>query len=310
MSLTLALSALHLLAVLCMPIFLVGVVNRTKALWAGRKGPGLLQSAWDLQRLMYKRPVRSTVASPWFQWGPVVVLAATLVAALVAPMLGAFAPLEFANDFILFAYVLGLGRIVLTLSALDVGSSFEGMGAAREVSFTVFIEPALFLLVGAASLLGEHHSLAGLMGDLHRSVRFSWIALPAVLVLLILLQVEAARIPVDDPSTHLELTMVHEVMLLDHSGPDLALMQYAAALKMTLYAGLIAAVLNPLDPLTDPVAAVLFSLVAMLLVAVLVGCVESLVARLRMRWVPAYLLLASVAAGLCLALVLQSRGAA
>lgn len=310
MNTTWFLGALHVLAVLCMPILLVGVVNRTKALWAGRRGPGLWQSAWDLQRLMYKRPVRSTLATPVFQLGPVVALAASLVAALVAPMLGAYAPLQFAHDFILFAYVLGLGRIFLTLSALDVGSSFEGMGAAREVSFTALIEPALFLLMGAASMLGAHQSMAALIGDLHHAALFPWLVLPTVVALLILLQVEAARVPVDDPSTHLELTMVHEVMVLDHSGPDLALMQYAAALKMALYAGLIATLLNPLDPHSDPLACVLLSLLLMVLVAVVVGCVESLVARLRLRWVPAYLVLASIAAVVCMALVVQGRGAA
>ncbi len=303
MSLWLTLTVAHVLAVLCLPVLLVGLVNRTKSLWAGRRGPGLWQSAWDLQRLLYKRPLRSSVSTPLFQLAPAVTLAGALVAALVAPMWGAFAPLQFANDFVLFAYVLGLARMFLTLSALDVGSSFEGMGAAREVSFTVFIEPALFLLLGCASLLGTQHSLAGLIGNFQRSELFPWLAPLAVLVLLILLQVEAARVPVDDPSTHLELTMVHEVMLLDFSGPDLAMMQYAAAVKMALYAGLIAALLNPLDPLTEPLAAVLCSLGLMALVALFVGCTESLLARLRLRWVPAYLLLASFAAALCLALV-------
>ena len=121
-----------------------------------------------------------------------------------------------------------------------------------------------------------------------------------VAVLLVLLQAEASRVPVDDPLTHLELTMVHEVMILDHSGPELAAMQYAAAIKMTTYAGLIAALLNPFDPLTSPAACALASLLTMAAVAVAVGCVESLVARLRMRLVPRYLMLASLMAALCL----------
>jgi len=126
---------------------------------------------------------------------------------------------------------------------------------------------------------------------------------PAVVVLFILLQAEAARLPVDDPLTHLELTMVHEVMILDHSGPDLAAMQYAAALKMTIYAGLIAALLNPFDPVGAPLASIATSLLVMAAVAVAVGCIESLTARLALRLVPRYLMLASVAAALCLAIV-------
>jgi formate hydrogenlyase subunit 4 len=115
-----------------------------------------------------------------------------------------------------------------------------------------------------------------------------------------LLQAEASRVPVDDPLTHLELTMIHEVMVLDHSGPELAAMQFAGALKMTTYAGLIAALLNPFDPALAPLAAMSSTLAIMALVAVAVGFVESLSARLRMRLVPHYLMLASVAAGLCL----------
>ncbi len=113
----------------------------------------------------------------------------------------------------------------------------------------------------------------------------------------------ASQVPVDDPLTHLELTMIHEVMILDHSGPELAAMQFAAALKMTLYAGLIAALLNPFNPLTDPVACVLASTVLMLAVALVVGCVESLTARLPMRWVTRYLLIASAAAMGCMVVI-------
>jgi formate hydrogenlyase subunit 4 len=296
------LGLVHLLIALAMPVLMVGLVNRTKSLWAGRKGPRLLQLVWDLLRLLRKRPVYSVVATPLFRLGAYVVLAASLLAAMIAPILGSFAPLQFDHDFIVFAYTLGLARIFLMLSAMDVGSSFEGMGAAREASFSAFIEPALFLLIGAASLATGSTSFAGLIGHLHQAESFHWLVLPAVVTLFILLQAEAARVPVDDPMTHLELTMIHEVMILDHSGPELAAMQYAAALKMSMYAGLIAALLNPFDPMLAPLASALGSLSIMAGVAVTVGCIESLSARLRMRLVPGYLLLASVAAGLCLAI--------
>ena len=296
----LALILAHVAIVLLMPVLMVGLVNRTKAWWGGRRGPRLWQLGWDLARLCAKRPVLSNVATSLFRAGPWVVLAATLLAAQIAPVLGAFAPLQFGHDFIVFAYTLGLARLALMLSAMDVGSSFEGMGTAREASFTAFIEPALFLLIGSAALATGQTSFAGLIGQWHASASFSWLAAPAVAVLLVLLQAEAARVPVDDPLTHLELTMIHEVMVLDHSGPELAAMQYAAALKLTLYAGLIAALLNPFDPLAEPVPAIAASLVTMAAVAIAVGCIESLTARLCMRHVPRYLLAASALAALAL----------
>ncbi len=285
--------AAHVLAVLLMPILMVGLVNRTKSWWGGRRGPKLTQSFWDLLRLLRKQPVFSSVTTPLFQAGAWVVLASSLLAAQIAPMFGAFAPLQFSHDFIVFAYVLGLARLFLMLSAMDVGSSFEGMGTAREASFTTFIEPALFLLVGTAALGTGQTSLAGAIGQFHGSAAYPWLVVPAVAVLFVLLQAEAARVPVDDPLTHLELTMIHEVMVLDHSGPELAAMQYAAALKMTIYAGLIASLLNPVDTLAEPLLGIALSVLLMSAVAVAVGYVESLVARLRMRLVPRYLMLAS-----------------
>jgi formate hydrogenlyase subunit 4 len=296
-----AMAIVHVLVVLAMPILMVGIVNRSKSWWAGRKGPRVLQSAWDLLRLLRKRPVHSTAITPLFRAGAWVVLSATLLAAAIAPILGPLAPLQFSHDFIVFAYTLGLGRLFLMLSALDVGSPFEGMGAAREASFTAFIEPALFLLLGSAGLATGQTSFAAMFGHWHQASSFPWLVLPAVAVLFVLLQAEAARVPVDDPMTHLELTMVHEVMILDHSGPELAAMQYAGALKMGLYAGLIAALLNPFDPFSQTALCVLATLAIMAGVAIAVGCVESLTARLRMRLIPAYLTLASMAAALCLA---------
>ena len=158
------------------------------------------------------------------------------------------------------------------------------------------------LLVGTALVGTGQTSLAGLIGQWHHSPAFVWLAAPAVLVLFVLLQAEAARVPVDDPATHLELTMIHEVMVLDHSGPELAAMQYAAAIKMTVYAGLIAALLNPFELATQPAPAVLAALAIMAAVAVAVGCVESVTARLRLPHVPPYLALAWLVAALGLGL--------
>ena len=298
-----ALPLIHWAFVLVMPILLVGVVNRTKSWWAARKGPRIVQFAYDLRRLLGKRPVESSTATPLFRAGAYVVLIAGVLAAGMAPMLGQFAPIQFSHDFIVVAYTLGLARIALMISAMDVGSSFEGMGTAREAAFSTYAEPALFLLIGTASAATGMTSFADLIGHLHNTRYYAIIVAPLVLCLLILLQAEAARVPVDDPLTHLELTMIHEVMILDHSGPELAAMQFAAALKMTLYAGLIAALLNPFNPLTAPLACVAAALVLMLAVAVVVGCVESLTARLPMRWVTRYLLIAAAAALGCMVVI-------
>ena len=296
MTTTLLLTLTHCALVLLMPLLLVGVVNRTKSWWAGRRGPRLLQSASDLRRLLRKRPVISTVASPLFRAGAYLVLVCSLLAVAMTPLLGQFAPLQFSHDFIVVAYTLGLARMALMVSALDVGSAFEGMGAAREASFSTYAEPALFLLIASASAATGMTSFADLIGQLHTTPHYLLVVAPFTLALLILLQTEAARVPVDDPLTHLELTMIHEVMVLDHSGPELAAMQYSAGLKMTLYTGLIASLINPVDPRAEPVVAIAVSVALLLLVAVVVGCIESLVARLPMRWVPRYVLLAGAAA--------------
>lgn len=304
----LALTLTHWLLVLTMPVALVGVINRTKSWAVGRKGPRLMQSAYDLARLLGKRPVVSHTASPLFRSGAYVALVCGVLAASMSPIVGNFAPLQFDHDFIVVAYTLGFARIALMLCAMDVGSSFEGMGAAREASFSAYAEPALFLLIGTACAATGLNSFAALIGALHDTPHYNLIVAPLTVTLLILLQAEAARVPVDDPLTHLELTMIHEVMILDHSGPELAALQFSAALKMSLYAGLIAALINPFSPNESPLACALGSLALMLAVALVVGIIESLSARLPMRWVTRYLSIASATA--LLAMVVIGLGAA
>jgi formate hydrogenlyase subunit 4 len=291
-----SLLVVHAAALLLLPFPVVGIVNRTKARWAGRKGPRLLQSLSDLRRLLAKRPTYSQVTTVLFRAGPLVLLASTLVAGLVAPLLGRPGPIAFPYDFVVFAYLWGLGRMFLMIAALDTGSSFEGMGASREATYAALVEPALFLALGTLAAATGQTSFAGILHLGFGSPAQVVIDAGVVVTLFILLQVEAARVPVDDPTTHLELTMIHEVMILDHSGPDLAAVQYAAAVKLTVCAALIATVLNPLSPAERPALAMVANVALTAAVAVAVGFVESLVARLKLKVIPQYVLVGAVSA--------------
>jgi len=294
------LAVAHLAALLVLPFPLIGLINRTKARVAGRQGPRLLQSLSDLRRLLRKRPVYSATTTAVFAAGPLVLLATALVSGLLAPLLGSWAPLAFPYDFVLFAYLWGLGRMALMLSALDTGSSFEGMGASREATYAALVEPALFLALGTLAAATGRTSFAGLLEVGFATPARAVVTLGVVVTLLIVLQVEAARVPVDDPTTHLELTMIHEVMVLDHAGPDLAAVQYAAALKLTVCSALVAGLLNPLRLADRPAAAVASNLALTAAVAVLVGLIESFTARLKLRILPQYILVAGASAAVAL----------
>lgn len=295
--------ALHVVVLLALPTFVVGTINRTKALWSGRRGQPLAQLAFDVVRLLRKRAVYSRVTTPVFRLTPWVGLATAFAAGLVVPVLGGTAPVTFPFDFVAFAYVWGLGRVALMLGALDTGSSFEGMGASREATFAALLEPAFFLVAGAACLLTHERSFSAVLelrptGAIDARTSTAWVA--SVVALFIVVQVESARMPVDDPTTHLELTMVHEVMVLDHSGPDLAAIQAGAAIKLTVGLSLVAALLNPAVGHATPLATAAVNVMLTLALAIAVGTVESLVARLAMRAVPRYVVAGVVAGGIAL----------
>ncbi len=300
--------AFHLAVVFVAPIFVIGIVNRVKSLWAGRRGPRLYQTWFDLVRLLRKTPVYSQVTSWIFPVAPLVILATTVTASLLGPIVPGYAPLGFAGDFVVFAYLLGLGKIFLMLSALDTGSAFEGMGASREATYSALAEPVFLLGLGTLAWAGGAHSFQDLVIP-----NGSW-AIDAVLrvtfagAMFVVLLIEAARVPADDPTTHLELTMVHEVMILDHSGPELAIVQYASAMKMTMLAGIIAAVLNPFSAMSYPILAVLFSGAFIVLVAMCVGLIESLIARLRFRALPLFTFAAFLAVLTSLVVVTANQG--
>ncbi len=300
------LALLHPFLALALAPLLLGVVNRTKAVIAGRKGQPLLQLYYDLWKLLRKGAVYSRTTTWVFRAGPMVGLAAVLVAAAIVPFGGWPTLVEFSGDLILFAYLLALMRFFTVIAALDTGSSFEGMGASREVQFSALAEPAFLLGLAAVARATGSLSLHGMISSVSVAL---WTQMGAALalvavVLLVVLLTESARIPVDDPNTHLELTMIHEVMVLDHSGPDLAFILYGAALKLWLLSALLVGLVIPIrsgNPWLDGAAV----LAGMLCCGVMIGVIESSMARLRLLRVPQLLVGAGVLAALALVLVLR-----
>ena len=301
-----AASILHpALAVLLAPL-LPGVINRTKAFFAGRKGPPLLQSYFDLWKLFRKGATYSRTTTWIFRAGPIVNFACLLAALALVPLGRVPAPLAFAGDWILLAYLLGLGRFFTAIAALDTGSSFEGMGASREVQFATFAEPAL--LVGLAALARQAQSLS--LSTIYAGISLgSWAHAMPMLSLLaagffVLFLAENCRIPVDDPNTHLELTMIHEVMVLDHGGVDFGFVQWGAALKLWVLGTLLIGLFPPGTsglPLLD----LAFGVAGMLALAVATGAAESIMARVRLLRVPQLLVGAGVLCALGLLLTFR-----
>jgi formate hydrogenlyase subunit 4 len=294
-----------LLALVFAPL-LLGIISRAKAVVAGRVGQPLLQPYYDIWKLLQKGAVYSSTTTWVFRAGPMVGLSAILVVLALLPFGGIPALLAFPGDLVLFAYLLGLMRFFTVLAALDTGSSFEGMGASREVTFSALAEPALFLGLAALARQTGTFSLSPMFENITTE---SWAqAGPAFVLLaaafLVVFLTENARIPVDDPTTHLELTMIHEVMVLDHSGLDFAFILYSSALKLWILGTLVVSILVPVhqSAVWLNIAAALAGMVGL---AVFTGLIESAMARLRLLRVPQLLVGASVLATLALVLVLR-----
>jgi formate hydrogenlyase subunit 4 len=295
-----------LVLALALSPLLLGVINRTKAMVGGRRGAPLLQTYYDIAKLLGKGAVYSRTTSWVFRAGPIVSLAAALGALALVPLGGAPAPVAFQGDLLLLAYWLGLMRFFTVLAALDTGSAFEGMGASREVQFSALAEPALLLALAALVKQTGTASLSPLYAGLGPDAL--WHGGPAMVLvaaaLLVVFLAENARLPIDDPTTHLELTMIHEAMVLDHSGPDFAMITYAASLKLWVLGALLIGLVVPVRsgmPAVDLAAAV----AGLLGLAVAVGVIESTMARLRLVRVP-HLLAAALVLAL-LALILEWR---
>jgi len=280
---------------------LPGLINKVKAWMAGRTGPPVLQLYFDLARLWHKGVVLSSAVSPWHVAGVAVAWVALVVAALLLPAGPAGTPLGFRGDALLFIGLLALARFSIAGAALDPGSAFTGMGTAREVSYAVLGEAATLTALAALCLRTGSVSLEHMLAP---AAGAGTLLLGAGLFAVLL--AETSRVPFDDPNTHLELTMIHEAMVLDHSGPPLAVILHGAALKLLLFAVFLAQGVLPIGQLPAAAAAVAL-VVTVLAIAAGVGMVESLMARLAFRRVP---LLLTTAMLFCLfALLIAWKGA-
>jgi formate hydrogenlyase subunit 4 len=281
-------SIAHMALALTLSPLLLGVINRVKAFFGGRKGPRLLQPYYDIFKLMRKGEVYSRTTSWVFRAGPVIGLPAMLSALVLTPLGTTHSLISFPGDVILLAYLLGLARFAIVVAALDTGSAFEGMGASREVQFAVLAELAFLLGMVALAILGKSFSLSQFYGGsgINELPRMS--AVVHILVaaaFLIVLLTENARIPIDDPNTHLELTMIHEVMVLDHGGVDLGIIEISSCLKLWIFGALFVGAALPVNT-AYPGINLLISLLGLFFLAMLIGVIESSMARLRLLRIP------------------------
>ncbi|MDX9724913.1 MAG: NADH-quinone oxidoreductase subunit H [Bacteroidales bacterium] len=279
-----------LILILIAALFFPGVIVRVKSIASGRKGPDLFQPLRDVLVLLRKGSVIGTTTGIIFRIAPSVSLASVICALLVLPFGNMPAPVSFEGDFLFFIYMLALGRFFSIIGALDTGSSFEGMGANREAFFSMLVEPAFFILMAAFAMFTANTSFSGIFSSFFISGNH-YVLIYSIIGFYILVQialVENSRVPVDDPKTHLELTMIHEVMILDYSGFDKAFIHIASWLKFAMYGSLIFNVVVPSG--WNIFLHIFLFLGIQALFAAIVGFVESFRARNKMNKNPKFIL--------------------
>lgn len=293
---------LNLITVIFLPLLIIGLIRKTKAFWAGRKGASIIQPFWDVIKLFKKEVIYSTSTSWIYRLTPVVMLASVIMASLFVPIITGRAIIDIPFSFVIFSYILGFSKFFALISALDCASSFEGMGASREACFSTIVEPAFFILMGTIVAITKINTFENLKMILENSgVYGCLIILLAIVSLFIMLLVEGCRVPVDDPNTHLELTMIHEVMVLDNSGVDLAFITLTSAIKMFLIESLIASLLIPTG--LPCLISIIAFLALIFLQAIIIGTIESIIARFRMSHVFEFIFIMSITSLLALVLV-------
>lgn len=294
---------INLLILIFVPFLMLGIINKTKAFWGGRKGASIFQPWFDFVKLIKKEFVISETTTFVFNIAPVINLGSVLFASLFIPFVGTQALLPTAFGVIAFSYVLGLGKFFSIISAMDTGSSFEGMGASREACFTAMVEPAFFMIIASIMALNGNYTFDCLRNIFASAGNYGiLITIFAVAVLFLMIVIECCRVPMDDPQTHLELTMIHEVMILDNSSVDLALFTYANALKMLLFSSLMGIIIIPAN--LGFALNILAYLVLFMLIAILIGTIESAMARIRMSHIMEFVFIMSSLALIVLSLVI------
>jgi formate hydrogenlyase subunit 4 len=278
-------------AILIAPL-LPAVIQKTKAYFAGKQGPPLLINYYTLIKLFKKGSVYSTSTSFVFQMGPVVGCATSLMMLLFFPLAGAAPIFSFHGDVLILFYLMGLGRFFTILAALDTASPFEGMGAAREAFFSTLAEATVFGILVLFYRLSGSLSFAEFFSStstIHLSGAHTALLILVFIALYIVMLTENSRVPVDDPATHLELTMIHEVMILDHSGPDLALIELGAWFKLLFYSAFLTRIVD-LFLFQNFWLNSLYFYAVVTFIYVTIGTVESITARLKMNMVPKFIL--------------------
>jgi formate hydrogenlyase subunit 4 len=274
---------ISILLIFLTAIIYPGIIIRTKSIASGRKGPGIFQPIKDIYVLFHKGSVFSTTTSIIFQIAPAITLATILTALCMLPFGTESAIINFDNDFVMFSYLLALGKFFSIISALDTGSGFEGMGANREALYSLLIEPAFFILIATFAAITGYTSFTEIFAHL-KIGDDQYMIIIAIISFYILLQIamiENSRLPIDDPKTHLELTMVHEVMILDNSGFDKALIHIGTMLKFAIYGSLIFNSIIPAD--WSILLQIGIYLALQVVIAVIMGCLESFRARNKMH---------------------------
>lgn len=288
--------------------FFPGIILRTKSILSGRKGPGILQPVRDIAVLLKKGSVFSNTTGIIFRAAPAVSLAAVVCAVLLLPFANQNSVISFEGDFIFFAYLLALGKFLSVIAALDTGSSFEGMGANREAFFSLLTEPAFFILLAAFAMFTGFTSFSEIFKNFHLTGDH-YVLIYSIIGCYILIQIsmiENSRLPVDDPKTHLELTMIHEVMILDYSGFDKALIHIASYLKFAVFGSL---VFNTIVPSQWNIyLQITLFLLVQLLFAGIIGLLESFRARNKMNKNPKFILTISAIAYIAFVVTLIATG--
>ncbi len=290
------------------PFIFAGVILRVKSIWAGRQGPSVFQPFNDFIKLLKKGEVISTTGTFITQIAPSISVVSLITASLLLPIGFSSGIIGFRGDFILFIYLFALSKFFMILNAFDSGSSFQGMGASRDAVFTALIEPAFFIIFASISLITGYHSFADILMIYYSGK--SWTIIIIVLTasaLFIMLIVEGCRVPFDDPATHLELTMIHEVMILDTSGINLAYSQYASNLKMFLIASLISTLV--IHPGINVILSGVLYVGIIFFIAVIVGAIESLRPRRRMIHNPDFvMIMLSISMLILASVIIQTTG--